>query len=197
MAWGVLIAMGVSAAYNAYQQHESGQAAKKVGTAQEAAANDAADISDYNAQVADEQAADATARGTEQENKFRAGVRGIIGTQRAGFAGNGVDVGFGSSVDVQGDAAYLGELDALQIRTNAAREAWGYQVQAEDLRKSAAVQRKTGQNAALAGQNAATAANYQAVGTVIGGATSLLTSRYGFGRTAATTPSANGSLVGG
>lgn len=197
MAWGVLIAMGVSAAYNAYSQHKAGSAAKDVGLAQQAAANDQASISDYNAQVADLQASDAVTRGTQQENKFRAGVRGIIGTQRAGFAGNGVDVGFGSSVDVQGDAAYLGELDALQIRTNAAREAWGYQVQAQDLRKQAEVQRKTGANAALAGQNAQTAANYQAVGTVIGGATSLLGSRYGFGRTAGTTSSANGSLVGG
>jgi hypothetical protein len=90
----------------------------------------------------------------------------LIGTQRAGFAGQNVDVGQGSPTDVQGDAAYLGELDALKIRNNAAREAWGYRVQA--------------QNARMGGQNAQTASQYGAAATLIGGGISLLASRYGW-----------------
>jgi hypothetical protein len=188
-------------AVSAYGQHKAGQAQKKAGEQAgvaatqaglraQAAADDQAGIADYNANVADLQAADAVARGTEQENKFRAGVRGIVGGQRASIAASNVDVGFGSAVDVQADAAFLGEQDALQIRTNAAREAWGFQVQGEDLRRRAAVTRKSGAYAAeagavegaayrQAGKDANTAANYGIASTLIGGGTSLIAARYG------------------
>lgn len=179
MGFVALAVMGASAAWSAWQQHKAGQAAEQVGVANQGAANSEAALSDYNAAVAAQQATDAVTRGTYAENRFRVGVRSIIGRQRAGFAGNNVDVGFGSSVDVQADAARLGELDALQIRTNAAREAWGYNVQAEDLRRRAVIQRTEGANALLAGQTAASTANAQAVGTVLGGASSLLQARYG------------------
>ena len=199
MAIVSLAGMGLSA----YGQYKAGKAQQKAGAAAgaatvqaglraQAAADDQAGIADYNAQVADLQAADAVDRGTEQENKFRAGVRGIVGTQRAGIAAGNVDVSFGSAVDVQADAAYLGEQDALQIRTNAAREAWGFQVSAEDLRRRAAVTRKGGAYAAEAaavegaaykqqGADAMTAAKYGIASTLVGGGTSLLATRYGFG----------------
>jgi hypothetical protein len=108
-------------------------------------------------------------------------VRGTIGAQRAGFAAGNIDVAFGSAADVQADAAYLGELDALTIRTNAAREAWGFQVQSEDLRRQAAITRKEGAAAATAGQQQASAANVAVVGTLATAGGSLLAQRYGFG----------------
>lgn len=179
MAWAALVAMGVSAAVNAVGQIKAGGAAEDAGKAQQAAAESEAQLSDYNAAVADLQATDAVTRGTQQENRFRVGVRGLIGSQRAAFAGNNVDVGYGSTVDVQADAARLGEFDALQIRTNAAREAWGYKVQATDLRARAAIQRKEGANAALAGQVAHGAAYWQAGSTILGATTSMLQAKYG------------------
>ena len=178
------IAVGLAVAgmaQSAYAQHKAGQAQEAAGLAQQAASNSEADLADFNAKVADRQATDAVERGAQQESNFRASVRGAIGGQRAGIAANNVDVGFGSAVDVQADAAYLGELDALQIRTNAAREAWGYSVQASDLRTRAQIDRQTGVNQAAAGAQAATAANYGAVGTLIGGTANLLSSKYGFG----------------
>jgi hypothetical protein len=75
---------------------------------------------------------------------------------------------------VQADTAYLGELDALQIRANTQREVWGYQVQQEDLLYGAQVARK-------GGQAAKTASNFQAAGTLIGAGNSLLMSKYGWG----------------
>jgi hypothetical protein len=87
-------------------------------------------IANYNADVARIQAQDALDRGTDQEQRFRVGVRRMIGAQRVGYASQGVDVNRGSAVDIQADAQRLGELDALEIRSNAAREAWGYKVQA-------------------------------------------------------------------
>ena len=126
------------------------------------------------------QSQDAIARGTEAENSYRTQVRGIIGQQRAGIAANNIDVAFGSAVDTQADAAFLGELDALTIRTNAAREAWGYDVQASDLTARAAIARRTGVYQEAAGRQGATASNYAVAGTLIRGTTSLMMMRYGF-----------------
>lgn len=131
--------------------------------------NAAQELGDYNANVAEQQAVDAVKRGAEDEQKFRLGVKGLIGKQRAGFAGQNVDVGTGSAVDVQADAAYLGELDARTIRVNAAREAYGFKVQAENYRRG--------------GDAAKTASMFGAASTILGGAattTSMLGKKYGF-----------------
>lgn len=175
----ILALTAASTGVQVYGAIKQGQAAKKAGAAGQAAANDQASLSDYNASVAGLQADDAIARGADEENRYRTQVRGIVGQQRADFAGANIDVGYGSAVDVQADAAYLGELDALQIRTNAAREAWGYEVQEEDYRREGEITRKTGEQIAAAGRANAKAAYIGAVGTALGGASSLLLTKYG------------------
>lgn len=158
----------------------------EVGAAERRAKDSEAQLADYNAAVADLQAQDAVARGREQENRFRKGVNGMIGAQRAGIAAGNIDVGYGSAVDVQADAAFLGELDALQIRTNAARESWGYQVEAVDSRTRADIARREGANLEAAGAASAKAKRKArtigAVTTAFGAGASLLESRYGFGK---------------
>lgn len=148
---------------------------KKAGDAAKAAGESAAQQQEFNARVAELQADDALARGLDEESRFRTSVRGLIGSQRAGFAGQGVDVGVGSAADVQADAAYLGELDSLQIRANAEREAWGYRVEASDRRMAADVARK-------GGQAAQTASRWGMASTALGATSSLLMSRYGWDR---------------
>lgn len=61
--------------------------------------------------------------------RVRAGQ--AVGTQRSAQAANGIDVNSGSAAQLQDDTAMLGELDALTIQNNAAREAYGYRVQAK------------------------------------------------------------------
>lgn len=156
--------MGISA----YGQYRAGKAAQ-------AAAESEAQQHEFNAQVAELQAEDAIARGRDEESQFRRGVRALIGSQRAGFAGQGVKVGVGSAADVAADTAFLGELDARQIRANAQREAWGFQVEAADRRMAADVARKGGRAAASAGK-------WAAAGTLLGGTSSLLAARYGWDR---------------
>jgi len=132
-------------------------------------AGDAAnELGEFNAGVAEAQAVDAVIIGAQQEENFRAGVRGLVGTQRAGFAGQNVDVGQGTPLDVSADTAFVGELDALQIRTNAARDAWGFAMQAENFR--------------MGGTNAQTASRFSAASTLLGGANSLISTRFGFGQ---------------
>lgn len=159
-----------------------GRADKAAGEAQRRAAEEQAKLADFNAAVADTQAKDAELRGQMEENKFRSGVRSLIGEQRAGFAASNIDVGYGSAVDTQADTAMLGELDALTIRTNAAREAWGHRVEATDLRKRAEIARKEGVMMEEAGKARAGAQKWNIAQTIVGAGSSYLTSRYGFGR---------------
>jgi hypothetical protein len=109
------------------------------------AGNAESDVANYNASVADMQATDALERG-----EVNAAIRGrttkkIIGASRAGMAAQNVDISSGSAADVQGDAAYLGALDVATIKNNAAREAWGYRVQAVDYRNRGRIALQTGQ----------------------------------------------------
>lgn len=163
-------------------QVKAGRAAKRAGELGREASEDAADLSDYNAAVADLQSADAIARGQDEELRFRTKVAGVIGSQRAGFAAGNIDVGFGTAVDVQEDAARLGELDALTIRTNAAREAWGYKIQGEDSRRRGQIQRKEGAMIEAGGRANQTAARWGATSTLLGTAGSLLEQKYGMGK---------------
>jgi hypothetical protein len=70
---------------------------------------------------------DALARGRRDEQEHRYKVAAIKGQQRAAFGASGVALDSGSPLEVLGDTAMLGELDALTIRTNAQREAYGHQ----------------------------------------------------------------------
>lgn len=104
----------------------------------------AATLYDANAGIARLQAEDAITRGRQDENMSRIATKGLIGRQRAAMGAQGIDIGRDSAMDVQEDAAAMGELEALTIRNNAAREAWGYRVQAANLGSNASLQRKAG-----------------------------------------------------
>lgn len=181
MPVGAGLAIG-GMAISAYSSYKSGKAAKAQGAAEQVAANSEADLADYNAAVATVQAGDAVARGAEEESRFRAGVRGMVGTQRAGFAAGNIDVASGSALDVQADTAFLGELDAQAIRNNARREAWGYKVQAEDLHKRADIARKSGVMLEQAGRERATGAYLQGASSIVAQGASLYTAKYGMKR---------------
>jgi hypothetical protein len=154
-----------------------------------------AEVHDFNAAALEGQATDAVARGKEQETQFRTQLKQFIGTQRTSFAGQGVEVSSGSALDVQKDTAYQGELDALTIRTNAAREAWGYTVQAQGETLQAKNTRQLGTlqaantrqvsqlnavNARMGGSIKQNAANWGAASTLLTNSASIL-SHYGFG----------------
>lgn len=105
-------------------------------------------VADSNAKLADYQAEDAIQRGDKESSKLNKAVSGLVGNQRANFAAQGIDVGTGSASEVQRDTKFLGALDYLKIKTNAAREAFGYKVQAANYTSA-------GQFAYAAGQNEA------------------------------------------
>lgn len=145
----------------------------KEGNARKRAADSEADRAEDNAQFADGLADDAIARGLDEEGQIREAGRVMIGAQRAGYAGQGVRVDAGSAAQVAADTHRTVQLDALTRRNNAAREAFGYRFEAQDLRNGADVTRRGGRAAQTAGRLGAAT-------SLIGGGSSLLLNRVGF-----------------
>lgn len=122
-----------------------------------------AQVQEMNATLADRRAKDALARGAVEEQRKRQQVAGLRGQQTAAMAANGVDLTFGSPLDTIVDSAVLGELDALTIRTNTAREAYDFKVGAVNQRAGATMSR-------MSADNAETSGYLKAGGTILGGA---------------------------
>ncbi len=106
------------------------QAAGQQAVAANQAAEYNAKIQERNAEIAEMQAVSAEERGAVAEKQHQQRVSGLKGSQRVAAAGSGVVVDTGSPLAVLQDTAALGELDALTIRENTSREAWGYRTQA-------------------------------------------------------------------
>jgi hypothetical protein len=142
MAYASLAAGVVGAGVSAYGMIQQGQQ-------QSAAAKAQAKVAKQNAQVQMWQAQDAIDRGKNEEQRQRTLTRLRIGEQTAALAGQGTEVGYGTPLDILGDTAAAGELDALTIRSNAEREAYGYKVGASNLSAEAAATRTAGRNAMI------------------------------------------------
>ena len=85
---------------------------------------------EVNSKFAELQAQDSVRRGDVAAGNHMSQVRGMIGSQRAAMAAQGIEVDSGSAAEVQADTAAMGAIDAAQIRNNALREAMGYKVEA-------------------------------------------------------------------
>lgn len=104
-----------------------------------------------NAVLSEKAARDATERGELEEKQSRLRTSQMIGSQRAGFAANGVVIDEGSALDVTADTAILGEQDALTIRDNASREAFNHRAQGAQFSSSAGMFETSASNAETAG----------------------------------------------
>lgn len=91
-------------------------------------------VANQNAKVQEMQATDALQRGADEETRQRKRVRQLLGQQRVAMGANNVVLSSGSPLDILADTARLGEEDAITIRNNARREAWGYRVGAQSSR---------------------------------------------------------------
>jgi hypothetical protein len=115
-----------------------------------------------NATLADRRAKDALERGKLEEQRKRMQLAQLKGKQIAAMSEGGLDLSFGSPLDAIVDTAVLGELDALTIRSNAAREAYDYKVQGANYRSEAELKRASAKTSKTTGYLAAG-------GTILGG----------------------------
>lgn len=120
--------------------------------------NAAAQSAKYNAQVqmnnaemAKRNATLASQEGAENAAIKQQETRAKVGAIKAAQAANGIDVNTGSAVDVRSSASELGMLDAISIRSNATRKAYGYQTDASDATAQAQLDKQQGKSAATAG----------------------------------------------
>jgi len=132
------------AATSAYGQYQTG-------TANAAAAGYNSAIAGENAKFSEQRAEWAAELGDQEAGisqlKTRAGVAAIKTNQGA----SGVDINSGSSVAVRDSARVLGMMDAMTIRSNAAREAYGYKMDALNNRAQSELSIQKGKAAGNAG----------------------------------------------
>lgn len=122
-------------------------------------------VAERNATLAERQRDDALNLGALEENRYRGRVAQESGSSRAAAGAAGVDINTGSAHDVRISQELVGEIDALTIRNNAARQAWGYDVEAANHRMQ-------GRLALLAGENEAATQRASSVSTLLTGAAS-------------------------
>ncbi|WP_017773848.1 hypothetical protein [Paraburkholderia kururiensis] len=135
-------------------------------SAQSSAAGYQAAVAQNNQKIANQNAQYAVQQGQIEEQAKRQQTAQLISQERAGAAAAGIDLNTGSPLREQGDTAKLGEIDALTIRNNAARAAYGYTVQGLDYGSQASLDQS-------ASRAALTGGALNAFGSIIGGASSV------------------------
>lgn len=117
------------------------------------AGNKAADAQEEqaveNAKGAENQAKAVELGAQVDEDRQRARTRQMLASQRTTFAANNLDMSVGTPTELLGDTAAMGEQDALTIRANAARQAWGLRSQGVGYLNDAAVGQSAAKNNAV------------------------------------------------
>lgn len=166
--------IGLSAAGVAAQSVAASQAS----AAQKSAYEYQAAVSRNNQKIAEWQAQNEIEKGQEAEVEQRRKIAALKGSQRAGLAAKGLDISTGSALNILTDTDYLGELDVLNIRSNAERAAWAARVQGSNEAANATLlsMRAEAENPLLAG-----------AGTFLSGAGSVADRWYTYNKPSATT----------
>lgn len=90
-------------------------------------------MSEINQRFAARQAEETIRMGDVAASQHKKKVHQLVGSQRAALAAQGIDVGSGDALEIQKETMELGYMDALQIKNNAWRTAWGYKVEASNM----------------------------------------------------------------
>lgn len=134
----------IGAGVTAYGIHEQGVASNN-------AAKYNSEVAANNAKISTQNAAYAGAEGDQNTAVAQMKTRAEIGAIKASQAASGVDVNSGSAVDVRSSAAETGELNAINIRSEAARKAYGYQTEAAGYSGQSGLDKSAANNAEAAG----------------------------------------------
>ncbi len=126
----------IQAVTGAFTQFQAGRARKYIARA--------------NERLFEFKATDAKRRGRERAGRVRQRGKKVIGAQRAALAAQGIRVDVGSASDIQRETADITDFDAMTIKNNALREAFGFETRGADIRlesrfdRGATVVRATG-----------------------------------------------------
>lgn len=142
--------------------------ARAQGTAQAESYGYQAMIARNNAQMAQR-----NAQWTSEQGEVGSTVEGMktgaqVASMKAAQAAGGVDVNTGSAVSVRDAALRLGAINALTIKSNKAREAWGYQVDKTNEEMQATLDERAGKYAKQAGEMGYGSTLLSTAGSVVG-----------------------------
>ncbi|MHC4996296.1 MAG: hypothetical protein ACYTGQ_14725 [Planctomycetota bacterium] len=132
------------------------------GASQMRAGREAEATAEANADIANMQAEAALRRGRVRAQQLRADVARPLSRQRVAASASGLDPGAGTALDLAGETARIGELDAQTIKTNAFLEAEGYRFAAKQQKRAARAAKHAG--------------FLQGAGTLLGGAGTIFLS---------------------
>lgn len=104
-----------------------------------------------NANVATENAAYVAAEGNQRLEAQGLKNRNEAGLIRTNQAASGIDVNSGSAANVQASANMLGQLDALTMRSEAARKAYGFETEAANDKAQAGLYKSAAKKDVTAG----------------------------------------------
>ena len=125
-----------------------------------------AQVAANNAKVAVENAGMATQAGEVAATNRGLKTRAQVGQTLARQGASGVDVNSGSAPKVRAAQSEVGMLDALTIRSNAAKQAYGYETQATNFTAEGGLE-------SMEAAEASEAAPVAAFGQFLGGASSV------------------------
>lgn len=135
------------------------------GLTEQGAANAQKRIARQNADVAERNADLTMAAAEGQEERLGMRSRAVAGAIKAHQGASGVRIDSGSSRDVRDSQRALGLFDAMTLKSNAARDAFGFKVKAKEFRDQAAVAKAKSNNAMIG-------ASINALSSLLGGASS-------------------------
>lgn len=121
------------------------------GRAAAASAGYNAKVAAQNAQIATQNSQFAGAAGEQEVGAAGAQTKARVAATEANQTGSGIDINTGSAVDVRESEAKLGMLNALTIRSNVAKQAYGFQIGAASDTGQAALDRSQQQSATTGG----------------------------------------------
>lgn len=148
--------MAASTAVNTMGAIQTGQANKKSAKYQ-------AQLAGINAVYADRAARDALERGELDALAHSREVAALRGEQTAGMAAEGLELGYGTPLDIAQDTDLLAAEDRARIYANAEREAQSYRIDAQGYRNQ-------GLGYKAQAKNAVTSSLFAAGGTFLEGA---------------------------
>lgn len=113
-----------------------------------------------NKQIAEQNADYARSVGETQAQTEGMKTRASLGTVRAAQGASGLAIGEGSSADVTSSVGAIGDLNSAIIRSNAAKQAYGFEVEAVQNEAQSKVFDLSAEKAKLAAQGSRTGAEY-------------------------------------
>lgn len=146
----MMVSGAVTSAYGA-STAASGQASQlqyqaAIGQLNAAMAESDASLLELNASISESQARMQLQIGQREEQQLRLRSGQLKSRQRTAMAASGVDLSVGSAARVLASTDYMTEVDAGEIRANAARAAFGYRVQGVNQKFAAMSARAQGAN---------------------------------------------------